>query len=152
MCKSFENYFVNNNVEKVVEWANDMNDRRRKKKKLSKTTSKLFGLNSGSMVPFSPLGKNRRRGMSRSNFFMKKEASKDKLEAKKNQNDRRRSIFDKTKIIEFLKEEERKKAQQMGIWGRLKNYMVKARDEDLLSKYFIKNTASAGLKKKKGAK
>ena len=93
--------------------------------------------------------------MSRSNFFMKKEdtSSKENIETKKkNQNDRRRSIFDKGKIIEFLKEEERKKTQKMGIWAKLKNIVVKAKDEDLLSKYFIKTAASAGLKKKKPEK
>ena len=155
VCKSFENYFVNNNVEKVVELANETNERKRKKKKLSKTTSKLTGVNTSSMVPFSPLTKNKRRGMSRSNFFMKKEDanSKERIELKKkNQNDRRRSIFDKGKIIEFLKEEERKKTQKMGFFAKLKNIVVKAKDEDLLSKYFIKTAASAGLKKKKPEK
>ena len=138
-----------------MELANETNDRKRKKKKLSKTTSKLTGFNTNSMVPLSPLTKNKRRGMSRSNFFMKKEdtSSKENIETKKkNQNDRRRSIFDKGKIIEFLKEEERKKTQKMGIWAKLKNIVVKAKDEDLLSKYFIKTAASAGLKKKKPEK
>jgi len=147
ICKSFDNYFIYNNVEKVLEKVNENNERKRKKKKLSKLTSKVFGNFDNSLKTLgatSPHLKNRRRGMNRSNFFQKKD-EKGKMEEKKF-TDRRKSIFDKAKILEFLKEEERKKVQKMGIWAKMKNLLsAGARDEDLLSKYFIKG--SLGKKK-----
>ena len=105
---------TNNNVEKILEKVNENNECKRKKKKLSKTTSKLYGNFENSLKTLgvtSPSLKNKRRGMSRSNFFQKKEEKWKKEEKKLN--DRRKSIFDKAKILEFLKEEERKKCRKL---------------------------------------
>ena len=91
--------------------------------------------------------KNRRKGLNRSNFFQKDEKDKEK----KVFSERRKSIFDKSKIIEFLKEEERKKVQKMGFLGKVKNLVsvIKSKDEDLLSKYFIKGSTAKNKKGKK---
>lgn len=151
LCKSYENYFPHNNVEVVVEWANEANERRRKRKKFSKISSKIFAntfesintkekslqINSPAFI------KGRKRIMNnpgRSNFFQQNQGN---IPGNTNKHDRRRSIFDKEKIIEFLKEEEKKKMQTMGVWSKVKNiFNWKKKDEDLLSKYSIKGNVS----------
>ena len=126
-------------MENVIDKVNDLNEKKRRRKKLSKTASKLLSNVESTVksLPQSPLIKSRRKGMTRSNFFQKKES--ESIIKKPGNYDRRKSLFDKGKIIEFLKEEERKKVEKMGIWAKMKIMMsFRARDEDLLKKYFIK--------------
>ena len=164
ICKSFENYFPHNNVEKILEKYNDLNERKRKKKKLSKNASKIYLVppniesyiktNSVS-VTASPMMRTGRRGlMNRTNFFRKHEAESEieTPEIKKHPDrkaDRKKSLFDKKKILDFLKEEEKKKEKKMGMWYKMKNTLsFGKKDEELLSKYFIKGSASLRSKKK----
>lgn len=150
LCKSYENYFPHNNVEVVVEWANEVIERRRKRKKLSKISSKIFAntfesinTREKSIQINSPAIKGRKRinNPARSNFFQQNPGN---LPGKPNKHDRRKSLFDKEKIIEFLKEEEKKKMQTMGVWSKVKGiFNWRKKDEDLLSKYSIKGNIAA---------
>ena len=164
VCKSYSNYFSYNNVENVVEKFNEFNERKKKRKKFSKTTSKIamnltnfdgYFKTGGGTGMNSPMMKSRRRGLStnRSNFFHKNENNKkesNNTSYEKPTHDRRKSIFDKNKIIEFLKEEEKKKIQKMGIWAKMKNILTFGnKEEELLSRYSIKGLTGT---KKKGKK